>query len=293
MAPPRAGAEDLTFDELPVAGRSLDVRFVRGANLGSAGDHGPRAPHRHDYHELIWSRIGTGTHEVDGEAVEIRAGTIAVIGRGRVHRVLTANNLHGAGVRFAEELLHSAADSRANPTWLIGTTATHTVDVPDGEVDRLEGLLHALADEAQRPPDARSLDLQRHFLSVLLLWIERWYEDGHAERPSEDHAQVDLYRRFVEVLDRDFARHHDAVHYADALAVPQAALSKTLVQVTGRGTKEHITDRRMLEAARLLRFTTLTVGEIAYRAGYTDQLYFSRAFRRRYGAPPTDYRSAA
>ena len=97
----------------------------------------------------------------------------------------------------------------------------------------------------------------------------------------------------MEVLERDFARHHDAVHYADALAVPQAALSKTLVQVTGRTTKEHVTDRRLLEAARLLRFTTLSVGEIAYRAGYTDQLYFSRAFRRRYGAAPTDYRSAS
>ena len=227
---------------------------------------------------------------MDGEPVDIRAGSIAVIGRGRVHRVLTAKDLHGAGVRFGEELLHSAADGRANPSWLIGTTATHTVDVPEGEFDRLEGLLHALADEAQRPPDARSLDLQRHFLSALLLWIERWYEDGHTERPSEDHAQLDLYRRFVEVLDRDFARHHDAVHYADALAVPQAALSKTLVQVTGRGTKEQITDRRMLEAARLLRFTTLSVGEIAYRAGYTDQLYFSRAFRRRYGTPPSEYR---
>jgi len=57
------------------------------------------------------------------------------------------------------------------------------------------------------------------------------------------------------VLERDFARHHDAVHYADAIAVPQAALSKTLVQVTGRTTKEHVTDRGLLEAARLLRFT--------------------------------------
>ena len=49
----------------------------------------------------------------------------------------------------------------------------------------------------------------------------------------------------------------------------------------------------MLEAARLLRFTTLTVGEIAFRAGYSDQLYFARAFRRHYGVSPTDYRHGA
>jgi AraC family transcriptional activator of pobA len=288
--PPRPAPNDLIFDELPMTGSSLEVGFAEGASFGAAADRGPRAPHRHAYHELIWTRSGTGTHEIDGEAVEIRSGTLTVIGRGRVHRLLTADNFHGAGVRFGEELLHPGAGGGVSPGWLIGTTATRTVDVPEGEFDRLEGLLDNLAEELQRPPDVRSVDLQGHLLSVLLLWIERWYEDSHHEHRPDDHAVLDLYRRFVEVLERDFARHHDAVHYADALAVPQSALSKALVQITGRTTKEHVTDRRLLEAARLLRFTTLTVGEIAYRAGYTDQLYFSRAFRRRYGAAPTDYR---
>ena len=48
----------------------------------------------------------------------------------------------------------------------------------------------------------------------------------------------------------------------------------------------------MLEAARLLRFTDLTVGEVAHRAGFTDPLYFSRAFKRHAGEPPMAYRAA-
>jgi AraC family transcriptional regulator, transcriptional activator of pobA len=81
-----------------------------------------------------------------------------------------------------------------------------------------------------------------------------------------------------------------ARHYADELRVPQSALSRALTHITGRATKELITDRRMLEAARLLRFTDLTVGEVAYRAGFADQLYFSRAFKRRSGEAPMAYR---
>jgi AraC family transcriptional regulator, transcriptional activator of pobA len=46
----------------------------------------------------------------------------------------------------------------------------------------------------------------------------------------------------------------------------------------------------MLEAARLLRFTDLSVGEIAFRVGLGDQLYFSRAFKRHYGESPVAYR---
>jgi len=74
------------------------------------------------------------------------------------------------------------------------------------------------------------------------------------------------------------------------LAVPAAALSRALTQATGRSTKELVTDRVMLEAVRLLRFTDLTVGEIAHRVGYDDPLYFSRAFKRHAGEAPMAYR---
>ncbi len=99
-----------------------------------------------------------------------------------------------------------------------------------------------------------------------------------------------VYRRFSNALERDFAKHHDAGHYADALAMPPAALSQALTQVVGKTTKELITDRVMLEAVRLLRFTDRTMGEIAYMTGFSDPLYFSRAFKRHNGEPPTVFR---
>jgi AraC family transcriptional regulator, transcriptional activator of pobA len=47
----------------------------------------------------------------------------------------------------------------------------------------------------------------------------------------------------------------------------------------------------MLEAARLLRFTDLTVQEVGHRAGFRDPLYFSRAFKRHGGEAPQAYRA--
>jgi AraC family transcriptional activator of pobA len=46
----------------------------------------------------------------------------------------------------------------------------------------------------------------------------------------------------------------------------------------------------MLEAARLLRFTDLTVQEVGHRTGFRDPLYFSRAFKRHQGEAPQTYR---
>jgi AraC family transcriptional activator of pobA len=274
---------ELALDRL--AG-SLQVVLVEDATFGSEAPQGVRDPHRHDYHELIWTRRGEGEHSIDGEASAVKPGTVTLIGRGQVHVFERARRLSGAVVRFGPELLPS------EPGWLLGARGARTVEVPPSEVAALEATIASLFAESRRPLDTGGLDIQRHLLSVLLLWIERWYDGARTERRYADDAELQLYRRFDQALERDFARHHDAVHYADALAVPSAHLSRVLAQVTGRTTKQLITDRVMLEAARLLRFTDLTIGEIASRAGFEDQLYFSRAFKRQYGQAPSAYRLA-
>jgi AraC family transcriptional regulator, transcriptional activator of pobA len=281
---------DLVVDRIPEAGASLEVVLVADASYGADSDRGPRRPHRHDYHELIWTRRGAGHHLIDGEVVGVEPNTVTLIGRGQVHVFARASGIYGAVVRFGDELLHGDQAARANPGWLLGSRAVRAIAVPAGDVPRLEATIAALAAEARRPADSRSIDLQRHLLAALLLWVERWYEATRTQQRDADDAELQLYRRFADVLERDFARHHDARHYANVLRVPQSLLSRALSHVTGRGTKELITDRRMLEAARLLRFTDLSVGEVAFRAGFSDQLYFSRAFKRRYGEPPMVYR---
>ncbi|MDP8909767.1 MAG: AraC family transcriptional regulator [Chloroflexota bacterium] len=271
-------AGDITVDRLPEAGSSVEVVLLEDARFGSDSDCGPRRPHRHDYHELVWTRCGTGRHLIDGEPSNVEPSTITLIGRGQVHVFERARGLHGAIVRFGEELLHGDSAGSGNPAWLLRSRAVQTVPVFAGDGGRLEAAIRLLAEETRRPPDSRSIDLQRHLLSAVLLWVERWYEATRIEHRDADDPDLVLFRRFSDVVERDYARHHDAPHYADALGVPQAALSRALANVTGRTTKELITDRRMLEAARLLRFSEMSIGEIAFRAGYTDQLYFSRAF---------------
>lgn len=142
----------------------------------------------------------------------------------------------------------------------------------------------------QRATDSRSVELQRHLLATLLLWVERWFDATRIDQRDADDPELQLYRAFVEILERDFTRYQAAGYYAEALRVPQAALSRALVHLTGRTTKELITDRRMLEAARLLRFTSMSVGEVSYRAGFRDQFHFSRAFKRATSEAPSAYR---
>jgi AraC family transcriptional activator of pobA len=289
----RAATRELAVDRLPARGPAIEVVLLEDVSFGEGTVQGARQPHRHDYHELIWTRCGEGQHLIDGEVSVVRPRTMTIIGRGQVHVFERGSGLYGAVLRFGDELLHGERLAGANPAWVLGRRASRTVEAPPADVPRLEAMIEMLAAESRRPADGYSLDLELHLVSVILLLVERWHDASRTGRREADDAEDQLYRRFVDVLERDYARHHDVGHYADALRVPPAALSRALARVTGQGTKELVSDRLMVEAARLLRFTDLTVGEIAFRLGFTDQMYFSRAFRRHFGDAPTAYRDRA
>jgi AraC family transcriptional regulator, transcriptional activator of pobA len=280
---------DLTVDRLADPAEPAQIVWLDGMEVRPADR---REPHRHDYHELIWIRSGSGRHLIDGAPLPIEEDTVTIIGRGQVHVFEEGEDLHGAVLRLRDELLPGDAQ-RLPAAWLLSGRCGRSVPVPGDRADQLEALLRALDDELKRPAGTDSPQLRGHLTSVVLLWLERWYDASREEHPDPDQAQVALLRRFLRVLARDYADHHDAGHYAKELRVPQAALSRALTQVTGRGTKELVLDHAMSEAARLLRFTDLNVQQVAQRVGYDDPLYFSRAFKRHFGDSPMAYRARA
>ena len=56
---------------------------------------------------------------------------------------------------------------------------------------------------------------------------------------------------------------------------------------------EYITHRRVARAEILLAGSSMTVKDIAYSVGYSDQMYFSRVFKKFTGSSPTQYRENA
>lgn len=275
----------LPVDNMRVPDAMIDVVRMSGASVGTEAD-GAREPHRHDYHELIWVCSGTGRHLIDGVPVTFSERSVTVIGRGQVHVFEHGVAVVGAVIRFREEVLPDCGSLR----WNLQDAHPRTASVPASDAEHLTAVIDALHAELRRPLDGVGLELQRHLLVTTLLLVDRFVAASRAERPSADDATAALHRRFGAQLEQDYGHHHDAAHYAAALRVPAAALSRALVAVTGRSTKQLVADRVMLEASRLLLFSDLTVGEIAHRTGFRDQLYFSRAFKRHRGASPTDYR---
>ena len=270
-----------TVDDLPAEAHALEVVAVE---LGTIGDGEVREPHRHAYHELIWVREGRGMHLIDGEPVEFGPRTLTLIAKGQVHQFQRAEEVSGMVVRFDDEWLSGSR------RWLFSEGACSPLKVPAEDAARFDALLDLLRVEVERSAGPESAELRLNLLSAALLWAQRWRE-ADLEHQGASGSDVQLHRQFQELLEDDFATNHDAGHYADALGVTTGTLSRTLTTLTGRSTKQLILERLMLEAVRLLRFSDLSIKEIAARLGFGDQFAFSKAFKRQRGEAPLDFRS--
>jgi AraC-like DNA-binding protein len=68
-----------------------------------------------------------------------------------------------------------------------------------------------------------------------------------------------------------------------------------LLEETGKSFTRHLLERRLASAAALLcdaAWRHRRIADVAVEAGFTDLSYFNRAFRRHYGATPSDIRAA-
>lgn len=79
---------------------------------------------------------------------------------------------------------------------------------------------------------------------------------------------------------------------AHALGLSASHLGALFQKTTGHTLHQTLINLRLNRATDLLARTTLSVKEIAAMTGWSNQLYFSAAYRRRHGHPPTAVRSA-
>ncbi len=77
---------------------------------------------------------------------------------------------------------------------------------------------------------------------------------------------------------------------AAAVGLSPSHLSCLFRQVTGRSLHQTLIDIRLRRAEALPEQPGQTIEQIAALTGWSNQLYFSAAFRRRYGRPPSAVR---
>jgi AraC-like DNA-binding protein len=154
-------------------------------------------------------------------------------------------------------------------------------------------VLTANGDLALSSPQLRGLFIT-HVYDLVILTLGG---EGDAARLAEQRGLRSARRaevlRLIEIHSGDPAL--SAVAIAKELGVTPRYVH-LLLEETGQSLTHHLLQRRLAKATALLRdpaWHARKIAEVASEAGFTDLSYFNRAFRRHYGATPTDMRTAA
>lgn len=88
----------------------------------------------------------------------------------------------------------------------------------------------------------------------------------------------------------NYYKHGSLAYISDELNQSDYYISRLLKKYTGCNFKELLQQRKLQQAAYLLKQTTLTVDNVMDAIGYENSSYFYRMFKNKYRCSPSEYR---
>ncbi|MBE7017105.1 MAG: helix-turn-helix domain-containing protein [Ruminococcaceae bacterium] len=250
--------------------------------------------HTHDYVEVIYMCSGETTHIVNGRKIRLEQGALLFLNQSATHEVCRAGEKDIAVNFIVLPEFFSA------PLSIIGEEETplrkFLVDCLCGrnsgagylyfdvsEVKPIQNLLENLLWILIQETPARRKMSQ---MTMALLFMQLL---GHTETLSTDDREdkvVWQVLRYVEsnYVSCSFAELAEQLHY-DA-----SWLSREIKRKTGKTYTQLIQEKRLAQAAFLLRNTKRNVSDIALAVGYENISYFHRIFAESFGKSPKHYR---
>lgn len=114
---------------------------------------------------------------------------------------------------------------------------------------------------------------------------------GHDSQKKNGYEYV---QRSIQFIDFNYSRDDlDIGQIAANAGISRSHLYRLFMEHISMPPNEYLTRYRINKAAALLKNENLSVGEAAYSTGFSDQLYFSRVFKKQKGIPPSRYAEAA
>lgn len=218
--------------------------------------------------------------------------TILVAAPGQVH-----------GFRFPEDVVGDVLSVRMSEMpprlqELFGRFQEPTRAIfPEQEIKQFDVIaaLFGQLEKIYRSTSRNRSDIMFALVDLILLYLA---EEQHsslatlskqsANGRGRQHQQAEA---FCTELEKCFDQPLSVAEYGDRIGLSAPHLTRICRDVLGAPPNALVRQRRMLEAKRLLEYSTLSINDIALRCGFKDPGFFSRAFKSQVGITANAYRA--
>ena len=243
-------------------------------------------PHRHaDLCQLLFVFKGQAELEIEGQRTQLDTPAIQVLPPLSVHGFRFSEDVEGFIVTLATPLITHLQAQLGDSVHALA----HAEHYPAGnDGDYLNSLFTALQAEYNGHQPAREM-LMHALVSVIMVWVSRQAIVRHkaSQRPQR---QREYLNGFIQLVEETYRQHVKVEDLAHRLGISVSHLNGTCRELAGQPALQIMHERQLLEAKRLLTYTSMTIYEMSELLGFSDPTNFTRLFRRRVGISPKAFR---
>lgn len=249
--------------------------------------------HSHDYVEMVYVCQGTARHVVNGTELELNQGELLILGQNAKQEIYPAGEAD-ISVNFIvrPELFGGILDYLGNEEtplreFIVGCICGEN---PSGYLlfrvadikpvqNLIENLIWTIVTDT---PNRRSINQ----LTMGLLLAQLLNHTDRLTTGVPEHEKIVQVLRYIE---ENYAT-GTLTDVAKILHYDTAWLSREIKKRTGKNYTQLVQDKRLSQAAWLLKNTKHNISDIALSVGYENLSYFHRLFSEHFHASPKQYR---
>lgn len=260
--------------------KSIYVTTINGANTDHDADHN-YTYHSHDFYEFELISDGYGFHDINDQIHEIKIGYCYLLTPADFHRHRCEKNsiLNLTNVKFDNNIL---GHTLKNKLYLHSRPLACYFD--DETFHDVENLLKYL-EKVTIDHEKANTDIPKRILELICTIFETFLlntrEDVAKYNPKFQAALNYMQQNFKKNLTREMV--------AGTANMSPCYFSDYFNKMMGISFVDYLKDLRTEYAAILIKNTSLSLKEIAYESGFNSPLTFTKAFKQKYGVPPSDY----
>lgn len=159
----------------------------------------------------------------------------------------------------------------------------------------MRGMIAQIERETRGPETHFSFDIVSGLIAATIYKvgdIMYHYLAEHPEEQNNSHNRAgEYFKQFTHLLGEHFREERSVGFYARQLCITPKYLTTLIKRISGQSVSEWIDNYVILEAKTLLKYSTMSIQEIAYYLNFPNQSFFGSYFKRNTGMSPSQYKA--
>jgi len=164
------------------------------------------------------------------------------------------------------------------------------ISLDDPSQYKLKVMLDVFIEELNTQ-DSIQNDMLIMLLKRLIIIITRLARNSYIPNTKLHDQRLDVFRKFNLLVEKHFHHEHTVAYYAGLLNKSPKTLSNIFALYNNKSPQQIIRERIIIEARRLLCYTSKSVKQITYELGFEDPAYFANFFKKYTALSPVEFRN--